>query len=503
MVSKTLLTIYSIPIPLQMKKLIKNAILILGISILSLSNIVAQFIDKSNDRVKTPISISYKKIGTIIPRSTKEVESARITVGCETLDRDYADFNAYKSYLPPLGVKKIRLQAGWAKCEKVQGTYDWKWLDEIIDFAIANNIEPWLEASYGNPIYAGGGARGLLNSVPTSAEGYAAWDRWVEALTTRYKDRVKEWEVWNEPDHPMQKNEPEVVAKFNIRTAEIIKRIQPDAKIAGLAFASHANTAYLDRFLKVISDEGKLDLFHWVSYHSYAFRPEDSYKGVMSLKAVIEKYSNTLLLRQGENGAPSHYLPSYALDKYYWTEYSQAKYDLRRLLGDLGRDIETSVFTIIDIAYAGKPSVLNAKGLIQSDLTKAAIRPKVAYYAVQNLASIFNNSLKLMPNFTYKLDETDSISVFGYQNLSTKKSLVTLWKDNKIPNNSFETSPTDIKLENVNFTKPVYVDLLTGHVYEIPRKGWEKVDNRYTFKQIPVYDSPVLIVDRSILNVMK
>ena len=484
-----------------MNKLVHNKLIILGFILLFPLITIAQFVDKSNERVKTPFSISYKKIGTIIPRSTKEIELSRITVGCETLDRDFTDFNAYKSYLPLLGVKKIRLQAGWAKCEKVKGQYDWKWLDEIIDFAVANKIEPWLEASYGNPIYEGGGAKGLLNSMPTSEIGYAAWDKWVEALTIRYKDRVKEWEIWNEPDHPMQKNEPEIVADLNIRTAEIIKRIQPDAKIAGLAFASHSNTKYLDRFLKVISDKGKLDLFQWISYHSYAFRPEDSYKGVMTLKAVIETYSKTLLLRQGENGAPSGYIPNYALDKYYWTEYSQAKYDMRRLLSDLGRDIETSVFSIIDIAYAGNPLVLNMKGLIQSDFTKSAIRPKVAYYAVQNLASIFDNSLKLTPNFSYKLGETDSLSAFGYENLTTKKSLITIWKDNKTPNNSFTTFPIDITLENVNFTNPVFVDLLTGKVYEIPKTDWKKTNTQYTFKQIPVYDSPILIVDKSILSI--
>lgn len=459
----------------------------------------AQFIDTSNERVKTPLTVSYKKIGTLTPRSTKEIESSRITVGCETLDRDFTDFNGYKNYLPPLGVKKIRLQAGWAKCEKVRGVYDWQWLDEIIDFAAANRLEPWLETSYGNPIYEGGGARGLLNSMPTSPEGWAAYDRWVEALVTRYRDRVKEWEIWNEPDHPMQKNEPETVAEMNIRTAVIIKRLQPEAKIAGLAFASHTNTNYLERFLKPIAAQGKLDLFEWISYHSYAFRPEDSYKGVMALKTVIEKYSKTLKLRQGENGAPSGYIPSYALDKYYWTEYSQAKYDMRRLLGDLGRDIETSVFTIIDIAYAGNPPVLNMKGLIQSDFSKAAIRPKVAYYAVQNLASVFDNSLEAAPDFKFTTNANESVSVFGYQHKNTKKQLITLWLDGKTPGNTFTTTPTDITIENGNFNTPVWVDLLTGHVYEIPKSAWSKSGNNYTFNQIPLYDSPVLIVEKTLV----
>ena len=43
-----------------------------------------------------------------------------ITVGCEVLDRDYADYHSYKEYLSALGIRKIRLQAGWAKTEKTK-----------------------------------------------------------------------------------------------------------------------------------------------------------------------------------------------------------------------------------------------------------------------------------------------------------------------------------------------------------------------------------------------
>jgi hypothetical protein len=383
----------------------------------------AQFIDTSPDRVRTPLTCSWKRIGTLKTRSTKQIASSPITIGCETLDRDFADFNAYKTYLPPLGAKKMRLQAGWAKCEKQKGVYDWQWLDEVIDYAAANGIEPWLETSYGNPIYEGGGKSGLLNSLMTSEEGYAAWDRWVEALVNRYKDRVKEWEIWNEPDHPMQSNAPETIAELNIRTAEIIKRLQPDARIAGLAMASCQDTVYMGRFLKVLADRNKLDLLTWISYHSYAMRPEGVYKGVAALQRELNKYSTTIKLRQGENGAPSGYIPSFALDKYYWTEYTQAKYNLRRMLGDLGRGIETTVFTMIDLHYAGNPAVLNMKGLIQSDETKAAIRPKVAYYAVQNVTSFFDSMLEPVQNGTYTSPAGSHLRFSGISTRTLKSSL--------------------------------------------------------------------------------
>ena len=477
-------------------------IIILTLFLSGNKSTTAQFIDTSADRVKTPLKVEMKRIGTIQPRSTKEIESSRLTVGCETIDRDHTVWDNYKDYLPPLGVKKIRLQAGWAKCEKVPGVYDWKWLDEIIDFAVANKIEPWLQTSYGNPAYQGGGGVNLLNSIMTSEEAWVAWDRWVEALVTRYKDRVKEWEIWNEPDHPGQNITPETTAHLNIRTAEIIKRIQPDAKIAGLAYTSNSDKVYLEKFLKVIAEAGKLDLFNWISYHSYTMRPEDAYteKSVLGLRTVIEKYSKNILLRQGENGAPSTYIPSFALSEYYWTEYTQAKYNMRRMLGDLGHDIETSVFTIIDIYYNwGDRAVLNTKGLIQSDITMAAIRPKVAYYAIQNLAAIFDNNLVLHPGFKYSTTTTESMSVFGYQHQPTQTSVVALWLDGQNVTNSFKTTPVSFIIENVSFNTPVWVDLMTGGIYEIPKSQWSKSGSSLTFN-IPLYDSPVLITEKSFLT---
>jgi hypothetical protein len=49
---------------------------------------------------------------------------------------------------------------------------------------------------------------------------------------------------------------------------------------------------------------------------------------------------------------------------------------------------------------------------------------------------------------------------------------------------------------------PVWVDLRTGEVYEIPEKNWSRKGLVYTFKDIPVYDSPVLIADKSLVLIL-
>ena len=87
----------------------------------------------------------------LVHRTLSEVHNDLI-LGCETLDRDYADYDAYKEYLAPLGMRYVRLQAGWAKCERQRGVYDFAWLDHIVDDAVSRGLEPWLELSYGNPV---------------------------------------------------------------------------------------------------------------------------------------------------------------------------------------------------------------------------------------------------------------------------------------------------------------------------------------------------------------
>jgi len=261
------------------------------------SAIAAPPIETSPDRAKTPLNPGLKQIGTIKPRSTNEIQDSNWTLGCETLDRDFADYQQYKEYLEPLGIKTIRLQGGWAKTEKINGTYDFAWLDTIIDDARSRGLNILLETDYGNPIYEGGGGWDLAGGFPTSGEALAAWDRWVGAMANRYKGKVRDWAMWNEPDINKQ-HKPADIAAFNIRTAEIIKRVIPDARIAGLSLASSSPKLF-ESCLKVLAEKGKVDLFHWFIYHGYAMNPDSSYKNVEELKATLAKYSKKARMRQG------------------------------------------------------------------------------------------------------------------------------------------------------------------------------------------------------------
>ena len=168
--------------------------LMVGMMALALATVgFAQVIDNTSTRVQTSLNPCMKHLGTLIPQNVHEIGTSRWTLGCETIDREYADFNAYKEYLPALGIRRIRLQGGWARTEKDPGIYDFAWLDQIINDALSRGLEIWLETDYGNPAYEGGGGRTLKGGFPTSEKALAAWDKWVEAMAARYKGRVRDW----------------------------------------------------------------------------------------------------------------------------------------------------------------------------------------------------------------------------------------------------------------------------------------------------------------------
>lgn len=463
----------------------------------------AQVIDNTPTRVQTSLEPGLKHLGTLSPKNVHEMTTSRWTLGCETIDREYADYNAYKEYLPALGIKRIRLQGGWARTEKDPGIYDFGWLDQIIDDARARGLEIWLETDYGNPAYEGGGGRTLKGGFPTSETALAAWDKWVELMANRYKGKVRDWAMWNEPDIN-KAHTPVDIADFNIRTAEIIKRVIPDARIGALSLAS-INPKFLDGCLARLAEKGKLDLFYWVIYHGYTMNPDTAYGNVEKMREVVKKHSPTLKLWQGENGTQSEWCASGALSKYPWTELTQAKWDSRRMLGDIGHDVDSTVFTAADLDYR---TTAFHNGLVRYGLLKTAgaaegfkvLKVKTAYYAVQNIVSVFNDTLELIPDYQCEVQCAKAVAVFGHKDVKSGQQVCVFWDKSGVPSNTNNTTTATLTIKGGVFAEPVWVDVITGDIYEIAKEKMVAEAGNVIFKDIPVYDAPAFITDRSLLT---
>ena len=138
--------------------------------------------------------------GVLETRPAKNIAGSKWSIGCETLDRDYADWNQYKAYVGMIGAKHGRLFSGWAKTEQEKGKYDFTWLDPQVREMAAMGVKPWICLSYGNPVWGSDFRLGMrVKQVTDQPEAFAAWLRYCAACVERYKDVVDEWEVWNEP----------------------------------------------------------------------------------------------------------------------------------------------------------------------------------------------------------------------------------------------------------------------------------------------------------------
>ena len=469
------------------------------------------------DRVKAPLTVDLVRIGTLRPRTAAEIGEAGWMVGCECLDRDFADFKAYRKFLPPLGIRMIRLQSGWAKCEKERGKYDFAWLDEIVDWAKAHGLECMLETCYGNPLYKNGGNEALMGSTFPSGEALVAWDKWVEALVLHFKDRVTDFEMWNESNN-VKENTPRAIAEHNAHTAKVIKRVFPEARIAGLVLGGDWATD-LERCLLALGDDALL--FDSFEFHRYACNPESEIDVLLDRQALVKRFNPKGILRQGESGATSEMVKWFSFDGVPFTEITQAKTDLRRMLTDYACGIPTSVFTICDLHYRrnGKVSY-NPKGLLRADDANRVIGVKRAYYAVQNCVNVFDSKVKRVgePQFVnkdstifwreYEKDGAPLLAFWQYAEVQgdfkkTKEAPGFNLADGRTryprASDRCETFPTVFRTKNPPMKEPVWVDLLTGRIYAIPPENVLATDSGTVYVDVPCYDSPAVLTERRVV----
>lgn len=494
-------------------------------------------IDTSTDRNPSPLKVEMERIGTIRPRSADEIRGSNWTLGCECLDRDFTDFDQYKDYIVPLGIKEIRLFAGWAKCEKEKGKFDFAWLDHCVDWANEHKINVLLDISYGNPIYKGAGGAGLANGTPNTPEGLAAWDHWIERMGEHYKGRVTDYAMWNEPDNGGL-NTPAVIADLNVRTARILKRIMPDCRLHGLSLASNKPEVF-EACLTEIVKLGGQDLFDTFIYHGYAYNPDSSYGRVEKLIEICARLAPKTKMRQGENGCISEWSDRFALSNWSWSENSQAKWDMRRMLGDLGHGCRSSVYSICDLQYGGPHSPYayqNRKGILRANAARQVCQVKKAYYAVQNVVSVFDDSLALVKDGRRVTTVDRCVSLYEYVKHG-KHPLFTFWDHGPIrmrrsitgveveipdprlatdedgftvlegerggiPSDDFTTHPGSFEWSGAPFADPVWVDFFTGAVYAFPAKNQIRHSRGVTFVRVPVYDSPCALAERAAIDML-
>ena len=438
-----------------------------------------------------------KEVGRLAVRDSKEVKSSKWSVGFETMDRDYADWNAYKHLVAPLGVKHGRLFSGWAKTEQEKGKYDFSWFDPHVREMAAMGVKPWICLAYGNPVYGSDFRLGMkVRQVTDKPEAFDAWIRYCVACVERYKDVVDEWEIWNEPFG----QGPEYAEMF-YRTGKAIRAVQPNAKLYCTAIRFPKDYRCV---LEKLKKEDALDLGSYFIYHPYSPNPDTTYtykSYVPNLRRLVKSYSEAFDIMQGEVGCPAQLEFGHALKNIEWSEYAQAKWLLRRTIGDAARNIPCNVFTMIDLQYT---FMLQSFGLVRSNTLKEFVYRRPSYFAMQNVFGLLDDEassdkIVVQPNYNVakRADprDTSARTLTSVRFVRDGKTLRFLWFSDSRPSSLLEFDRIAVRFPG-KVKDPVWVDMITGRVFEIPAESVKYENESTILSDIPMWDSPVMITDR-------
>lgn len=458
-----------------------------------------------------------KKVGKIKTKSSQEVKSMKISLGFEKLDRDVFDPEKAYDKVAEIGVKRARIQSGWARTERSKGVYDFEWIDRIVDNLIERGIEPWVCLCYGNALYTKEAEKvfGAVGCPPIfTEEEKTAWEKYVKVFVKHFEGRVTYYEVWNEPDGEWcWKHGPNAteLGRFTRDTGRYIKSVAPEAKVIG-GVTCMRSLAYLNEAFAA----GMGEYLDFVSFHEYINDETRVFETVEAFSALAHEYNPNIRIIQGESGSQSRMGGHGALCTAGWTEEIQAKQLARHTIADLMSGVHfTSYFSCMDMIEALNGTVGDKAsysdygyfGVLGAEFDKegrsvGTYYKKTSYYALQNICSIFSEEFELCKTplrfervwsgliMDENVKRTQVVSG-GFKNKNGKAFVY--WYPSNILTTSID-SVTNVEFY-CEYEKIRLVDVIDGSVYEIPEEMLENMGNGvYIARDIPVKDTPLMLM---------
>lgn len=472
------------------------------------------------------------KIGRLrVPHARDVPGTSSASIGFEGLDRGLFDATPdVYARLGASGVKRARVQTMWSRCEMEKGVFDFSELDAVVDGLLAQGISPWFSVGFGNVLYMSGCyTRAAVGCMPLyyGDECRAAWCRYVQALARRYRDKVNEWEIWNECDlaqfwQPHAPNAADYIELLRL-TGGIIRKELPAAKIGGCASGMG-----IGNWERAFFEAGGGQYIDFWCGHAYGLVPEH-FRGVWQVTAAgeepdfirevawVRNYLDShgaghVALWQGESGFPSwfhknHWLfPEGVCQDGWQSQANQAKWLLRRWLTDRRAGIAVSSFyQTCDIVRRYSMGTMSRPHPAEHGILNGwTHEPKMSYFALGYYNALFATAA-YAPEVAVRMTPTEDAGVrtlaFTMRRSSAAGALCFVYYASFDFSRSYSGTsysartdatlavPRDCAPEN-----PVLVDLLRGGVYGVGNV--ERGDAVVTYSALPLVDYPLVLAER-------
>lgn len=265
---------------------------------------------------------------------------------------------------------------------KDDGTFDFTFFDRMFDVL----------DRYGLSICASlapGKLKGVAQYTPEFAVAYADI---VRKIVERYRGRIHEWEIWNEPNIHFWRGEKEDYPKFVNVVGKAIRDADPSAKIVA------ASTCGIDfPFMDMCRDQGMV--FDTLSIHPYRGNPVE--RTLLRELAAATNRTAGAKLYVTEFGWPT------GTGEDIYSEREQAAYHARCAMVCAGSGMVHSFYgyNLIDDGFDVSDRENNF-GLVRRDFT-----PKPAYLAMAKVCRTFADGSPALESKT--LSDGETVFVFS------------------------------------------------------------------------------------------
>jgi Beta-galactosidase len=168
-------------------------------------------------------------------------------------------------FLKKHDVKFMRISFGWDAIESTEGKYDWLFWDDFVKMAVDEYGITLLPYICYVPQWSSTNPQDTMFFWNYPPKDNKPWGDFIKALVNKYKDRIKTWELWNEPDIWIywQGSRKQFVDFMRVG-AEAVREADPSAKIV------FPGIAYDPEFVKdLFKNWGMSKYFDIINMHNY------------------------------------------------------------------------------------------------------------------------------------------------------------------------------------------------------------------------------------------
>ena len=412
-----------------------------AITINAKSRILEAVVPEVNNNGLYTLEMTLKQNGTVCDVFNGEftvTEGKRTTddVGVCTHLYLYGD-KKIVSLLKNLGFSMIRDEAMWDFVENSRGQY--KIPDRVqsyVEYANQKNLDILMPLTYGNHLYMSN-----TSQMPYTDEQINAYVNYCKFVVSHFRDEVKYFEIWNEPNITAFNPENRTAADYTklLKAAyEGIKSVNPNAVVIGGVCATPDN---VHEYYESLNSVGAYNYMDAISIHLYScFGTNPIGEGNREFEWVVnmlEKYNKPIWVSEvGYYSSPK------------FSEEEQAAYEARTAVLYKANGKIDKVF-FYDLQDDGNDAS-NAEhnfGMITSDLRA---KPNFASVAA---AVHFTGNAEIK-----ETKQANEYSLFKFRNDTENEDIYALWTKggrsinaNITYGNAFEA---ELSGNNLNITLP-------------------------------------------------